>query len=154
MLRCIEAVRADVRRKMGPSHRQSGPLSPRRWRSKSLWSATQNAPDNNLQAVCLSPELTILQRWRWQLANDEDGLDGRKGSHRQVRHRLSEKEHKRILLTCNQPYYASLPPRQSYKPLLIRGSTSGRKTAIKAYSMLTPNCIGMAEHRHHKNQEQ
>jgi len=28
----------------------------------------------------------------------------------QVAHRLSEEEPKRILLTCNQPEYASLPP--------------------------------------------
>ena len=47
--------------------------------------------------------LTTLQRWRRQIAGDKDGVAGRNGSSRQVAHRLSAEECKRILLTCNEP---------------------------------------------------
>ena len=57
--------------------------------------------------------LTTLQRWLRQFAGDKDGVDGRKGSSRHVSHRLSVEEGQRILLTCNEPQYASLPPGQS-----------------------------------------
>lgn len=56
--------------------------------------------------------LTNLQPWRRQLAGGGDGLDGRKGSPRLVSHRLNDEERQRILLTCIQPEYASLPPDQ------------------------------------------
>jgi transposase len=53
-------------------------------------------------AALLGVGLTTLQRWRRQFAGDGDGLDGRKGSHRLVSHRLTDEERQRILLTCNQ----------------------------------------------------
>ena len=56
--------------------------------------------------------LTTLQRWRSQFSGDGDGLDRRKGSPRHVAYRLSEEERQRILLTCNQPECAALPPGQ------------------------------------------
>ena len=56
--------------------------------------------------------LTTLQRWRRQFASYKDGVDGRKGSSRHVSHRLSVEEGQRILLTCNEPKYADLPPGQ------------------------------------------
>lgn len=56
--------------------------------------------------------LTTLQRWRSQFAGDRDGLDQRKGSPHHVAHRLNEEERQRILLTCNQPEFAALPPGQ------------------------------------------
>ena len=40
---------------------------------------------------------------RHQFAGDGEGVDGCKGSSRQVVHRLSEEERRRILLTCNEP---------------------------------------------------
>jgi len=46
-------------------------------------------------------------------------MDGRKGSSRQVAHRLSEEERQRILLTSTEPQYASLPPGQ-IKPNLAK----------------------------------
>ena len=56
--------------------------------------------------------LRTLKRWRKAFLDDWDGVDRRKGSARLVGHRLSEEESQRILLTCNQPEYASLPPGQ------------------------------------------
>ncbi|MFQ6540281.1 MULTISPECIES: transposase [Aphanothece] len=56
--------------------------------------------------------LRTLKRWRRAFLGHGDGGDRRKGSPRHVAHRLSEEERRRILLTCNQPEYASLPPGQ------------------------------------------
>jgi hypothetical protein len=53
-----------------------------------------------------------LQRWRRQFAGDGDGLDSRNGSPRLVSHRLNDEERQRILLTCNEPEFAALPPGQ------------------------------------------
>jgi transposase len=63
-------------------------------------------------ALLLGVGLTTLQRWRRQFAGDGDGIDRRKGSCRHVAHRLSEEERQRILLTCNEPEFAALPPGQ------------------------------------------
>ena len=63
-------------------------------------------------AKLLGVSLTTLQRWRRQFVGDGNGVDGRKGSHRLVAHRLSEEERQRILLTCNETQYSSLPPGQ------------------------------------------
>jgi hypothetical protein len=54
--------------------------------------------------------LRTLKRWRKACLGDVGGHDRHKGSPRQVSHRLSEQERQRILLTCNQAEYASLPP--------------------------------------------
>ena len=56
--------------------------------------------------------LRTLKRWRKAFLGDGDDVDRRKGSARLVGHRLSEEERQRILLTCNQPEYAALPPGQ------------------------------------------
>ena len=63
-------------------------------------------------ALLLGLGLTTLQRWRLEFAGDGDGLDRCKGSHRHVVYRLSEEERQRILLTCNAPEFAALPPGQ------------------------------------------
>ena len=65
--------------------------------------------------------LTTLQRWRRQFARDGDGVDCRKGSYRHVAHRLCEEESQRILLTCNEPEFATLPPGQIVPVLADRG---------------------------------
>ena len=72
-------------------------------------------------ALLLGVGLTTLQRWRRQFAGDGDGVDRRKGSHRHVAHRLSEEERQRILLTCNEPEFAALPPGQIVPVLADRG---------------------------------
>ena len=72
-------------------------------------------------AALLGVGLTTLQRWRRQFAGDGDGLDGRKGSYRLVSHRLTDEERQRILLTCNQPEFAALPPGQIVPILADRG---------------------------------
>ncbi len=72
-------------------------------------------------AALLGVGLTTLQRWRRQFAGDGDGLDGRKGSHRLVSHRLTDDERQRILLTCNDPEFAALPPGQILPILADRG---------------------------------
>ena len=65
--------------------------------------------------------LRTLKRWRRAFVGDGDGKDRRKGSPRHVVHRLSEEERQRILLTCNQPAYASLPQGQIVPALADQG---------------------------------
>ena len=66
-------------------------------------------------ALLLGIGLTTLQRWRRQFAGD-GGVDRRKGSPgvthflKVTAHRLSAEERQRILLTCNEPEFAALPP--------------------------------------------
>ena len=72
-------------------------------------------------AVLLGVGLSTLQRWRRVFNRDGDGVDRRKGSHRHVVHRLSEEERQRILLTCNEPEFAALPPGQIVPVLADRG---------------------------------
>ena len=72
-------------------------------------------------ALLLGIGLTTLQRWRRQFAGDGGGVDCRKGSHRNVSHRLSAEERQRILLTCNEPEFAALPPGQIVPILADRG---------------------------------
>jgi transposase InsO family protein len=81
-------------------------------------------------ATLLGVGLTTLQRWRRQFAGDGDGLDGRKGSHRLVSHRLSEEERQRILLTCNQSEFAALPPGQIVPILADRGLSIGSERSF------------------------
>jgi putative transposase len=56
--------------------------------------------------------LRTLKRWRKACLGDSGGDDCRKDCHRLVSHKLTEEEPQRILFTCNQPEYASLPPGQ------------------------------------------
>jgi hypothetical protein len=56
--------------------------------------------------------LRTFKRWRKAFLVDGNGEDRRKGSGRLMSHQLSEEERQRILLTCNQPEYATLPPGQ------------------------------------------
>jgi len=72
-------------------------------------------------ARLLGVGLTTLQRWRRQFAGDGDGVDRRKGSRRHVAHRLCEEERQRILLACNEPKFAALPPGQIVPVLADRG---------------------------------
>ncbi|WP_254217352.1 helix-turn-helix domain-containing protein, partial [Synechococcus sp. CCY 9618] len=72
-------------------------------------------------AKLLGLSLSTLQRWRRQFAGDGDGLDRRNGSHRLISHRLTDEERQRILLTCNQPEFADLPPGQIVPALADRG---------------------------------
>jgi len=81
-------------------------------------------------AALLGVGLTTLQRWRRQFAGDGDGLDGRKGSHRLVSHRLTEEERQRILLTCNEPEFAALPPGQIVPILADRGLYIGSERSF------------------------
>jgi transposase InsO family protein len=81
-------------------------------------------------ALLLGVGLTTLQRWRRQFAGDGDGIDRRKGSHRQVAHRLSEEERQRILFTCNEPEFAALPPGQIVPVLADRGLYIGSERSF------------------------
>lgn len=54
-------------------------------------------------------------------AGDGDGVDRRKGRHRQVAHRPSEEERQRILLTSNEPECAALAPGLILPVLADRG---------------------------------
>jgi len=82
------------------------------------------------RAVLLGVGLTTLQRWRRQFAGDGDGLDRRKGSQRLVSHRLSDEERQRILLTCNEPEFAALPPGQIVPILADRGLYIGSQRSF------------------------
>ena len=81
-------------------------------------------------AALLGVGMTTLQRWRRQFAADGDVLDRRKGSHRLVSHRLSEEERQRILLTCNQPEFAALPPGQIVPILADQGLYIGSERSF------------------------
>ena len=81
-------------------------------------------------AALLGVGLTTLQRWRRQFSGDGDGLDRRKGSHRLVSHRLSDEERQRILLTCNEPEFAALPPGQIVPVLADRGVYIGSERSF------------------------
>ena len=81
-------------------------------------------------ALLLGVGLTTLQRWRRQFAGDGDGIDRRKGSHRHVVHRLSEEERQRILLACNEPEFAALPPGQIVTVLADRGLYIGSERSF------------------------
>jgi len=72
-------------------------------------------------ALLLGVGLTTLQRCRRQFVGDGGGVDRRKGSCRQVAHRLSKEERQRTLLTCNEPEFAALPPGQIVPVLADRG---------------------------------
>ena len=81
-------------------------------------------------AELLGVGLSTLQRWRRQFAGDGDGLDGRKGSPRLVSHRLTDEERQRILLTCNEPEFAALPPGQIVPALADRGLYIGSERSF------------------------
>ena len=81
-------------------------------------------------AALLGVGLTTLQRWRRQFAGGGDGTDHRKGSHRNVSHRLSDEERQRILLTCNEPEFAALPPGQIVPVLADRGLFIGSERSF------------------------
>ena len=81
-------------------------------------------------ASLLGIGLTTLQRWRRQFARDGDVLDGRKGSPRLVSHRLTDEERQRILLTCNVPEFAALPPGQIVPVLADRGVYIGSERSF------------------------
>ena len=74
--------------------------------------------------------LRTLKRWRKALIGDGAGHDRRKGSPRLVFHKLSEEERQRILLTCNQPEYASLPPGQIVPALADQGLYVGSESSF------------------------
>jgi transposase InsO family protein len=81
-------------------------------------------------AELLGVGLSTLQRWRRQFVGDGEGIDRRKGSPRLVSHRLTEEERQRILLTCNQPEFAPLPPGQIVPALADRGVYIGSERSF------------------------
>jgi len=91
-----------------------------------------NAAGARLVSACceLGICLRTLKRWRRAFGGDVDGEDRRKGSPRLVSHRLSEEERQRILLTCNQPEYASLPPGQIVPALADQGHYIGSESSF------------------------
>jgi transposase InsO family protein len=85
-----------------------------------------------LTAACgeIGISLRTLKRWRKAFLGDGDGEDRRRGSPRHVAHRLSEEERQRILLTCNQPAHASLPPGQIVPALADQGLYIGSESSF------------------------
>jgi len=74
--------------------------------------------------------LRTLKRWRREFKADGNGVDRRKGSTRKVAHRLSVEECQRILLTCNEPKYADLPPGQIVPDLADQGIYIGSERSF------------------------
>ena len=74
--------------------------------------------------------LRTLKRWRREFKADGNGVDRRKGSARKVAHRLSVEEGQRILLTCNEPKYADLPPGQIVPDLADQGIYIGSERSF------------------------
>ena len=74
--------------------------------------------------------LRTLKRWRQRLLCDGDGEDRRQGSPRHSPHRLTAEERQRILLTCNQPQYAALPPSQIVPDLADQGIFIGSESSF------------------------
>jgi len=97
-------------------------------------------------AVLLGVGLTTLQRWRRRFAGDEDGLDRRKGSQRLISLRLTDEERQRILLTCNGPEFAALPPGQFVPILADRGPYIGSERSLYRCSMPMARLIAVAVH--------
>ena len=84
-----------------------------------------------VRACCeIGISLRTLKRWRKACLGDGGGHDRRKESPRLVSHRLSEEERQRILLTCNQPEYASLPPGQIVPALADQGLYIGSESSF------------------------
>ena len=74
--------------------------------------------------------LRTLKRWRKTFLVDGDGVDQHKGRTRLVGHSLSEEERQRILLICNQPEYAALPPGQIVPALADQGLFIGSESSF------------------------
>ena len=91
-----------------------------------------NAAGAGLVSACAEIGICLrtLKRWRKDLIGDGGGVDRRKGSDRHVAHRLSEEERQRILLTCNQAKYASLPPGQIVPALADQGIVIGSESSF------------------------
>jgi len=91
-----------------------------------------NAAGARLVSACseLGISLRAIKRLRRDFGGDGDGEDRRKGSPRLVSHRLSEEERQRILLICNQPEYASLPPGQIVPALADQGLYVGSESSF------------------------
>ena len=87
--------------------------------------------------------LRTLKRWRKAFGGDGDGEDRRQGRPRHVAHRLSEEERQRILLTCNQPEFAALPPGQIVPALADQGLYIGSESSF--YRVL--HQAGQCHHR-------
>jgi transposase len=113
-----------------------------------------NAAGARLVSACceLGISLRTLKRWRRAFGGDGDGEDRRKGSPRLVSHRLSEEERQRILLTCNQPEYASLPPGQIVPALADQGLYIGSETSFYRVLHQAGQCRVGHDHRRHRGQ--
>jgi hypothetical protein len=74
--------------------------------------------------------LRTLKRWRREFKTDGNGIDRRIGSRCHVSHRFSAEECQRILLTCNEPKYASLPPSQIVPDLADQGIYIGSERSF------------------------
>ena len=93
--------------------------------------------------------LRTLKRWRREFKADGNGIGRRRGSSRQVAHRLRAEECQRILVMCNEPKYVSLPPAQIAPDLADQGiykllgktSTTVLNAVSIGFCMPTSSCI-------------
>jgi len=113
-----------------------------------------NTAGASLFSACreLGISLRTLKRWRCKFKSDGSGEDGRKGSPRQVAHRLSEEERKRILFTCNEPKYASLPPGQIVPDLADQGIFIGSERSFYRVLHAHGHCTAAVGRGYHRNQ--
>ncbi len=72
----------------------------------------------------------LLAAERSRPSGERTGLDGRKGSPRQVAHRLTQEERQQSLDTCNQEDFAGLPPGQIVPILADQGLYVGSERSF------------------------
>ena len=96
--------------------------------------------------------LRSLKRRRCEFKSDGSGDDGRKGSPRQVVHRLSEEERNRIFFTCNEPKYASLLPAQIVSDIADQEIFIGSEPNFYGVLMPMGNCTATVGRGFHRDQ--
>jgi putative transposase len=100
MRRYSEAVKADVKKRVSPTQRQS---------VEQIYEELCNHMVTINNYCEIGTSLRTLRRGQKAYLGNNDGHDRRKSSRCLFAHRLSNAELQRILLTYNQPQYASLP---------------------------------------------
>ncbi len=97
--------------------------------------------------ACEELQLSLRTYWRWHVG-EEVKADGRPGAERpEPANKLSEQEREKILQTCNEPVYRSLPPSQIVPRLADESIYLGSESSF--YRVLRE-----ADQLHHRGRSQ
>jgi putative transposase len=97
--------------------------------------------------ACEELQLSLRTYWRWHVG-EEVKADGRPGAERpEPANKLSEQEREKILQTCNEPAYRSLPPSQIVPRLADESIYLGSESSF--YRVLRE-----ADQLHHRGRSQ